>query len=127
MNDSVGRTMNFILAGLIAAFAGIAQAANTNATIQEGRININITRQCGGSNDHATYQTGRVNINKTVQGCSKNRTNQQVATHAGENKVRRGIRQPSDPPSKRAKRSKRERTVMRANDYSGDSSFESRM
>jgi len=53
-------------------------AQNTNTTIQEGKVNINHTFQCGDSNDNATYQAGKVNINHTRQRCgdSRNQTGQ---------------------------------------------------
>lgn len=62
-------------AAMIAAIAGQSLASNVNTTIQEGRVNINHTIQCGTSNDNATYQSGEVNINRTVQIC-RSRMNQ---------------------------------------------------
>jgi len=64
----------FATAGILAILCMPALAqSNTNATLQEGRVNINLTHQCGDSNDNATYQDGRVNINRTVQRCGDNR------------------------------------------------------
>jgi len=52
---------------LLVSLTGPASAANTNTTIQEGKINTNDTYQLGFENDNATYQQGLDNANRTRQ------------------------------------------------------------
>lgn len=78
-----------VLGGLVAASPVLAQ--NTNTTYQEGRVNINISSQCGGNNN-VTHQVGKVNINRTRQGSCKNqrlkvgRIIKRIAKKAGKHK-----------------------------------------
>jgi hypothetical protein len=74
----------FGVAALLAVLCGSASAqSNMNTTIQEGRVNINRTFQCGDSSDNATDQSGRVNINHTIQRCGNNKN--QTAQFGGSN------------------------------------------
>ncbi len=74
MNNLIYGVRLFAIAGILAIVCMPAWAqSNTNATLQEGRVNINLTHQCGDRNDNTTYQDGRVNINRTVQRCGDNR------------------------------------------------------
>ena len=58
------------MAAAIALLSAAASAQTTvNTTVQDGRININHTFQCGDSAANETVQSGRVNVNHTVQRC----------------------------------------------------------
>lgn len=79
MNLSILKFIKFASAAVLAVMIGPLSASNVNTTIQEGRVNINRTFQCGASNDNATYQSGEININRTIQVCrgkNSNRTGQ---------------------------------------------------
>ena len=76
MNNLSNKSVQFLSAALLTTFIGAAYAANSNTTIQEGKVNITRTYQCGDSNDNATYQSGKVNINHTIQTCGTSNTNQ---------------------------------------------------
>jgi hypothetical protein len=73
MNNAARKLVQLFSTTLLMTFIGVVSAANINTTIQEGRVNINRTFQCGDSNDNATYQSGQVNINHTIQACGGNR------------------------------------------------------
>ncbi len=76
MNLSTLKFIKFASAAMLAVMIGPVSASNVNTTIQEGRVNINRTFQCGASNDNATYQSGEININRTIQVCRGNNSNQ---------------------------------------------------
>lgn len=104
MNDSITHAINYLFAALIISCASTAHATNTNTTIQEGKVNINITHQCSDSNDNVTYQTGKVNMNKTIQGCGRGRTAQRQADHVGAKGVPHANKRSSKKSVKRVKR-----------------------
>lgn len=68
------RTLSIALLSLLSSTLVVAQD-NDNSTYQNGRVNINLTQQCGESNSNATYQDGAVNINRTHQGGCRERGN----------------------------------------------------
>jgi hypothetical protein len=72
MTATMTKSLLFIAIMVLASLPVFAQN-NVNTTTQEGRVNINLTHQCGDSNDNSTYQDGRVNINRTIQRCGNNR------------------------------------------------------
>ena len=115
MNKSIRAIISCFSAGVVIALSGNAYAANTNSTVQEGRVNINITRQCDDTNDNVTYQTGKVNINRTVQGCPGSRANKGPAGQAGAKRALPAVQQASRKSAKLAERRERERAVERAN------------
>lgn len=68
-------------AAVLAVMAGQASALDTsNTTVQDGRININHTFQCGDDNVNGTLQTGRININHTIQRCPPARRGEREAS-----------------------------------------------
>lgn len=74
MPTVTSRLLPLAVAAMLATLgAPVSAQSNTNTTIQEGKININHTFQCGDSNDNATYQSGKININHTLQRCGNNR------------------------------------------------------
>ena len=72
MKSPARKVIRLLSTTLLITFVGVASAANVNTTIQEGKVNINRTFQCGDSNDNTTYQSGKVNINHTIQTCGTN-------------------------------------------------------
>lgn len=88
MTTVISRSSLFLIAMMLASVGGpVAAQSNLNTTVQQGRVNINLTRQCGDSNDNATYQDGRVNINRTVQRCGNDNRNR-TAQFGGINQTR---------------------------------------
>ena len=85
MNNLIYGVRLFAIAGILAIVCMPAWAqSNTNATLQEGRVNINRTVQRCGDNRNRTAQFGAINHNRTEQRAIPQRTrNQPPHEHHG--------------------------------------------
>ena len=69
MKTATSKLLPLAAAAMLATLCGpvLAETYNENLTIQEGRYNLNDTRQRGDINNNATWQDGRENWNRTRQ------------------------------------------------------------
>lgn len=92
MPTATSKLLPFVVTAMLATLGSPVSAStqNTNTTIQEGKVNINRTFQCGESNDNATYQSGKININHTIQRCGNNRNQTAQFGRVNHNKTDQG-------------------------------------